>query len=559
MIVRPGAIHIRFALVRGECSIRIQAGNASVEEPGWLEMMRPRQAFVTMEVAIAITTSVFVIDLMTDLQGAIAVLYIAVPLILASAYSERVVLVAAVTCGTLATIAFLSQHLNVGDDSADARFVVSIAALVATTFLAVRQKRSAAELERSERKFRAIFDDAGFAAWESDWSQLHQYILEQVSDVSEDLETWLLRHPKVVREAACRAVIRNINQAALNLVEASSPDVLVGTNTTRADGRTFDGAEPGIARIIAGMLEGKDVVETEMSFRTLKGRRVEIILRVAIVGYGEPWSSVLLMALDDTERKEARAKLEQASADLAHAERISTLGQLTASVAHEVSQPLAAIVAYAGSGKRWLRRDQPDLREVAESLDKIVANGSRAADVIGRIRSLVRKTPAIMEPVDLPKLIGETIALVAHNARASGVLILYVQDRGVPMAWADRVQVQQVLVNLLLNGIQAMQRIEDRVRRLTIKLESGENGMVQIEVRDTGTGIAKPSEVFAPFFTTRRDGMGMGLSISRSIVEAHGGAIHARNNNDFGATFCFSLRSAETTELEESLVRRSAG
>jgi signal transduction histidine kinase len=435
---------------------------------------------------------------------------------------------------------------------------VSIAALAVTTFLALRQQRAAAELERSERKFRAIFDDAGFAAWESDWSQLHQCILEQTSGVAENLGTWLLRHPEIVREAASRAVIRNINQAALNLIEASSANVLVGSNTTSVDGRTFDGAEPGIGRIFAGLLDGKTIAETEMSFRTLKGRRIDIVLRVAIVGYGEPWSSVLLMAFDETERKEARAKLEQASADLAHAERISTLGQLTASVAHEVSQPLAAIVAYAGSGKRWLSRAKPDLREVAESLEKIVANGSRAADIIGRIRNLVRKTPAMIEPVDLPKLIDETIALVAHNARASGVLILREQEREPRIAWADRVQIQQVLVNLLLNGIQAMQRVDDRERHLIIKLRTGNKGMVQIEVRDSGTGIDELSDVFAPFFTTRRDGMGMGLSISRSIVEAHGGFIHARNNHDFGATFTFSLRSAAAHETEDRLTRAIA-
>jgi two-component system sensor kinase FixL len=523
---------------------------------GWLEMMRRRrQAFVTMDVAIVITAGVFVVDLMTNLQGAIAVLYIAVPLILTLAYSERVVVAAAVGCGTLATIAFFSQHIHDGSDSAYARFGVSVVALASTTFLALRQKRGATELEQSELRFRAIFDQAGFPAWVSDWSQLHHYLLDATSDVSGDLETWLLQHPEVVREAATRAIIQNINQAAVNLIDAPSADVLIGTSTTRVDGRTFDGSEPGVGRIYAGLLEGKDVVEGEMTFRTFKGRRVDIILRVALIGYGEPWSSALMIAFDETERKEARAKLEQASADLAHAARVSTLGQLTASVAHEVSQPLGAIVAYAGSGKRWLSRDEPSLREVEESFDKILESGRRAADVIARMRRLVRKAPAMIEPVDLPKLVDETVALVAHDARASGVFVLREQERGARMAWADRVQIQQVLVNLLLNGIQAMQRVDDRERHLIIKLGRGEDGMVQIDVRDTGTGIAGPSEVFAPFFTTRRDGMGMGLSISRSIVEAHGGSIHARNNPDFGATFSFSLRSVAASQLEEGLVR----
>jgi len=272
---------------------------------------------------------------------------------------------------------------------------------------------------------------------------------------------------------------------------------------------------------------------------------------------------MLFTAFDETERKAADVKLEQASANLAHAARMSTLGQLSASIAHEVSQPLAAIVAYAGSGKRWLRRDQANLREAEESFDRILESGSRAADVIGRMRSLVRKAPAMLERVDLPTLIDETVALVAHDARAFGVVILLEEDSRVPRAWADRVQVQQVLVNLILNAVQAMQHVDDRRRQLTITLAMAEPDMIRIELRDTGVGLTDPSAVFAPFFTTKGDGMGMGLSISRSIVEAHGGAIHARNNPDFGATFSFSLPGEAANDLDEELAselgRRAQG
>jgi signal transduction histidine kinase len=517
----------------------------------WLVMGRRRKAFVTMDVAIAIATAVFLVDLLTSLQGAIAVLYIAVPLLLATAYSERVVLAAAVSCGGLAVVAFLSQHLRVVDDGADTRIGVSIAALTVTTFLAIRQNRGAAELERSERKFRAIFDDAGFGAWESDWTHLHQYLLAATSGVSEDLESWLLRHPEVVREAASRAIIQNINQAAIKLIEASSGDDLVGTNTTRVYAPTFDGAERGIGRIFAGLLGGRCVVESEVSYHTLKGRRVDIILRVAIVGYGEPWSSMLLTAFDETERKEARVRLEQASADLAHAARISMLGQLAASVAHEVSQPLAAIVNHAVSGRQWLRRDDPKPEEAVESFDRILESGRRAADVISRMRALVRKAPATVERVDLPNLVEETVALVAHDARAAGVIVLRDEERPIPMVWADRVQVQQVLMNLMLNGIQAMRPVQDRERQLTIKLERSDSDMLSVQVRDVGVGLTDPLEVFTPFFTTRSDGMGMGLSISRSIIEAHGGSIHASNNRDFGATFSFSLPTEPESRFEQ--------
>jgi two-component system sensor kinase FixL len=513
-------------------------------------MIQRRQAFVTMDAAIAVAAAVFMVDLLTNLQGAIAVLYIAVPLILASTYSERIILAAAVGCGALATFAFSSQHLRFGDDGAYTRFGVGIAALAVTTFLAVRQKRGAAELESSERRYRTIFHAAGFALWESDWSQFRRHLLDAMSEVTMDRETWLRRHPEVLREGSLLSVTRNINQAAIALFEASSPDELVGISMTGAIGGIPSAAEPGFARLIAGLLEGSDIVEEEMPLRTVEGRRLDVILRAARIQEDEPWSRVLIMAIDETERKEARAKLEQASADLTHAARVSMLGQLAASVAHEVSQPLAAMVAFAGSGKRWLSREDPNLREAEASLEQIAANGKRAADVIARMRSLVRKAPAMLEEVDLARLIAETVALVAHYARAAGIIIVVEQEHEVPVTWADRVQVQQVLVNLLLNAIQAMRHIDDRDRQLTVKLGNGENGMLHIEVSDTGTGISDMSDVFAPFFTTKCEGMGMGLSISRSIVEAHEGSIHARNNPDFGATFGFSLPASRRRRLK---------
>jgi C4-dicarboxylate-specific signal transduction histidine kinase len=242
----------------------------------------------------------------------------------------------------------------------------------------------------------------------------------------------------------------------------------------------------------------------------------------------------------DAERNEVRARLEQTSAELAHAARVSTLGQLAASIAHEVNQPLSAIITYGKSGKRWLGRDVPDLREVETCLDHIVSNGSRAADVIARVRALARKGAPEAEPLALGELVDDTITLVQREARAARVVLRRSEDGPVPLALGDRVQVQQVLVNLLMNGIQAMREVH-RPRRLAIAL-SGEEEAVRVSVRDNGTGIAgDPSNVFQPFFTTKEDGMGMGLSICRSIIEAQGGRIAAANNPDHGATISFTL------------------
>ena len=516
---------------------------AQSKQPGLSGIFRRRPPSVNLGVAIATAAAIFMVDLLTKLQGAIAVLYIAVPLLLVPTHSARIIRVAAIVCGTLATFAFAFQHLGSGNDSADLRFAVSIAALATATFLALSQKRDALELECSERKYRAIFHAVGFATWESDWSRVRSYFLGAMQNVTTDIESWLLRHPEIVREGASLSVTRNVNQATIDLFEAKSANELVGTSITRAIGGLTPGAESGFGQLVAGLLAGKDIVEAEMPGRTVKGHRKDISLRVARIQDDEPWSRMLFMAFDETERKAAEAKLEQASVSLAHAARVSMLGQLSASIAHEVSQPLAAIVNHAGSGRQWLRRDEPNLREVDESFDQVLKSGRRAADVIARMRSLARKAPAMPELVDLRKLVDETVALVAHDAQASGVVILREEDREVRRAWADRVQVQQVLVNLILNAIQAMRHVDGRERRLTIGLETGENGILYVDVSDTGIGLADPSAVFAPFFTTKGSGMGMGLSISRSIVEAHGGSIHARNNPDFGATFSFSLPS----------------
>jgi C4-dicarboxylate-specific signal transduction histidine kinase len=249
-------------------------------------------------------------------------------------------------------------------------------------------------------------------------------------------------------------------------------------------------------------------------------------------------ATTLLCVRDQT----SRIRLEQASAQLVHAARISTLGQLTASIAHEVNQPLAAIINYAKSGKRWLSRDVPDVAEVANCLDHIVTSGSRAADVISRVRALARRGEQQVQALDLAKLAEESMALVYAEARAARVTMLFSRGDSVPPVRGDRVQIQQVIVNLLMNALQAMRDGESGFRELRIRVESGVPGTVRLAVGDTGPGIdGEIARIFEPFYTTRADGMGMGLSICRSIIEAQGGHIEAANNPDIGATVAFTL------------------
>ena len=499
-------------------------------------MLIRQRSFISIDLAMIIGLAIFAIDLLTNLHGAIAVLYIVVPLLVATVYSERVVIASGVACAVLATIAFVSQHLGEEVDSAYTRFGVSIAALAVTTYLAFRQKRISADLERSERRYRTIFHAAGFAAWESNWAELRRSLVQSLDGFTGNKEAWLTAHPKEVRRAVSKSIIQEVNRAAIKLFEASSAEQLVSRSVIL---RYPPGQ--GFSRMFAELLDGKEVAEVEAQARTINGRRLDIVMRVTLAREGEPWSRALITAFDETERKESRAKLEQVSAELAHAGRVAMAGQLTASIAHEVNQPLTAIVAYGKSGRRWLDRDEPDLKEAEQCLDKIVANGTRAAEVLARIRSLVRKSPTNAEAVDLSALVDETVLLVLDEARAGGVAIQCAGRANVPNVWVDRVQIQQVFANLLLNGIQATRPIKGRERLLTVKLSNDKDGMVCVDVCDNGTGIEDTSQLFTPFLTTKADGMGMGLSISRSIVEAHGGSIEGRNNPEFGATFSFFL------------------
>jgi two-component system, LuxR family, sensor kinase FixL len=254
-------------------------------------------------------------------------------------------------------------------------------------------------------------------------------------------------------------------------------------------------------------------------------------------------NQVLGASTDITRRKQAESELGRNRQELAHVTRISTMGELAASLAHELNQPLTAILSNAQAAQRFLAANPTDLAEVREILKDIVDDDSRASAVIRRIRSLVKKEEAAFVPLDLAEAMREVVRLAHSDAVLLNVNVEIQSNPALPWVRGDRVQLQQVVLNLMLNAFDAVKDCPLDERRIALTAQQEGSGAVRVAVRDWGVGLSgdKLDKIFQPFYTTKRTGLGMGLSISRSIVEAHGGRLWAENNAGRGATFYFTV------------------
>jgi PAS domain S-box-containing protein len=254
---------------------------------------------------------------------------------------------------------------------------------------------------------------------------------------------------------------------------------------------------------------------------------------------------------DVTARKQAEEKLHQAQAELAHVARVTALGELAASIAHEVNQPLAAVVANAAACQRWLDRNPPNLEEARSTVQSIIKDGKRAGEVIQHVRALVNKTIDQKAPLDINDVVNEVITLLHHELISHRIWLRMELAPSLGLVLGDRIQLQQVILNLVINAIEAMQPVTDRPRELVIRTDQEETRQIRVTVSDCGIGLAagNADRLFDAFFTTKSGGMGMGLSICRSIVESHGGRLSASSNDGPGATFQFTLPSHQEDNL----------
>jgi PAS domain S-box-containing protein len=412
---------------------------------------------------------------------------------------------------------------------------------VMETHTDITERRAAyAALVRSEKRYRRMFDASRIGVVQEDWTALRAE-LETLGLLDEAaLESYLVSHPEFVRRARRLTRIEDTNPAfaAMLAANTSSPlpestgDVLGETD------RTFPDA-------LAAFVRGDLFHEGETEIVRSDGVRVPVLFTITFPSEEDADAGVLIFVIDNTERKQAHDALLLAQTELAHATRVATLGELTASIAHEVNQPLMAVVTFGEASIRWLRREPPDLHEAETAIGRIISEGRRAGEIVERVRSFLTKAPAQREELSAASIVEEAVRLVQHELTRERVELRVEIEEPLPPIRGDRVQLQQVLVNLMVNASQAMAE-QPGPRLLSICAARAADDSVVITVRDTGPGVPTDhlDRLFCPFFTTKQKGMGMGLAICKTIAEAHGGRLSVESEPGRGATFRLALAVA---------------
>jgi len=522
----------------------VETDGGAVSPPSLTGVLRAPSGLPAPRVALAVllTVGIFVFDTVSPAGIAVAVLYVLVILMSLDFCDRRGVLLVSAGCALLTLLAYLISHSDNYFDSALLRCLVSLSAIAITAVLALRNKQATDVLIRSERRYRHIFEAAGVAIWEHDLSQVKVALDRLAQKGVVDIRRYLLDNPQFVENCIAMVRIVDANSSAVALLGA--PTKVEATSSLREF--FLPETVQSFRELISAMFEGKRSFEYETVIRTSRGEPRSILMTATFPDEAEMFGNVLVSVFDITRRNRIEHALQQAQAELAHVSRVATLGELTASIAHEVNQPLAAVVINGDACLRWIGREPPDLREARSCLQEIVTEGRRAGEVIQRLRALSSRTAPQLVALALGETIDETVLLLRRQALDHGVAIRLKVAPSLPRVRADRVQLQQVIINLAINGMQAMGETPEAARELTIAAVTAADGMVRLSVSDHGPGIetAVAERLFEPFFTTKQHGMGMGLSICRSIIEGLGGRIWAESDPKGGAVLHLTLPAA---------------
>jgi len=458
-------------------------------------------SFVLPVVTALLAAAIFAVDTFSPLGMAVAVLYVVVIVLSLNFLRWRGMLLVSLGCGSLTVLSYLLSHGLRFDGTPFVRFVVSLAAIGITALLALRNQTSGEAL-REQAQLLDLTHDSVFAR-----------------DMHDVITYWNRGAAELYGWRKEEAVGKNAHQ----LMQTSFPAPLREITAKLLNVGRWEG------ELVHARRQGPPVV-VDSRWSLKRDERGQA-------------AGVLETNTDITARRSAEEKLHEARAELAHVTRMTTLGEFTASIAHEVNQPLAAVITNGEVVLRMLDQDDPDLNEIREAVNDVVRNGRRAGEVIRRLRLLSTKAASDMSSISINDVINEIVSLIEREVLGHRVRLELKLAPALPPVLGDSVQLQQVVMNLLINGMEAMATITGRPRELVIRSEESESGEVLVLVRDSGVGIEEESaaRLFDAFYTTKPTGMGMGLSICRSIIDHHGGRIWASPNPDAGATLHFTL------------------
>ena len=416
----------------------------------------------------------------------------------------------------------------------------------------VGDDRSAWELHASEDRYRKLIHHMPTALWQVDARPAGEVFERLRSEGVTDISSFLEAHPELIELAKDVVRVTEVNREAVSLLHGRNAADLVKPV------RYLFAATPKLAnRVMVAHFEGRRNYIEQAKVFTFDGQARDVVFSVTYPTPPEQLDTTFITMLDVTERLRTEAQLQRLEADHAHAARISTLGELATSIAHEVKQPLAAIVTNAETSLRWLSRDDFNIAKIRQLTTRIVSSAHRANDIIQRIRSLAARETPERVPLDLGDVAEEALFFVRHDIEFKRITLSINTAPSLAQVLGDRVQLQQVIVNLLVNSIQAVSQPGRPARRIWVSIEAIDGGAVLFSIRDSGPGIAEDNlnRIFESFFTTKVGGVGIGLAICQSIVRAHGGCIRASNHAGGGAHFWFSLpgMSSSTERPMESI------
>ena len=408
------------------------------------------------------------------------------------------------------------------------------------------RKQAEEALRRSEQRYRHLFHHTPVALWQLN-AQPYVAMFQQLrADGVEDLAAYIDEHPEFLSKALSALIVEEVNDHAIQLFGAHDRKDLTDYPTHWMWREGID----TLRRSMESRWRGEESFQETTKLATRDGRAIDVLYTVARPPMVEGLPISLVSMIDFTERVRAQEELQRLRADFAHASRVSMLGELTASIAHEVDQPLAAIAAGGEASLRWLARPTPNADEVRELTKRVVADARRASDIIGRIRAMATRRVPEQTLLSLDDVIREALLFLRHEVESRRVAVSHFPALGPQKVLADRTQLQQVIVNLAVNAVQAIAQAGSTNRNFSIRTVVHDPATLRCSVEDSGPGIEPQhiTRLFDSFFTTKDGGMGMGLRICRSVIEAHGGRIAADNESSHGgARFYFTLPVADMT------------